>query len=293
MAFGTWYRRNFPYRTGGVRLSAWNRMLPGPRYTIPNRTIVRRSYRPTTRRYLRAPRRISIPRPMYGGMRPQAGNPYGLEYKHYVFNAVTGGTGTTLLSNVCELTLLNALPQGPGATQRVGNEITMKRVQVNGYLWNLRGTTQASSLRMPNQVRVGLLLDTQPAGAQAATSSTFPLPALIWTTTSPPLPMQAAMRNYLNTDRFKILKSKTYYLNGDVATNGAYSYQGKGFDQIFKLGVKIPDYKVSYASSDQIIRSGSAIYLFVMTGQNDVGTGTNAHANLTYSANGTVTFVDS
>lgn len=231
---------------------------------------------------------------MYGGNRPQAGNPYGLEYKHYLGAIGASSTGTTLTSNQMELFLLNAPAQGSSSATRVGNEITMKRIQMNLYLWNLRGTTSASGNRMPNMVRVGFLLDTQPAGATAATPSTYPSDTLIFSTHLNPTPLLSALRNYLNTDRFKILKSKWVNLNGDIGVDGDNnSFQGQGFDKVVRLGCRLPNYKVTFSEGSQVIRSGSALYGFVISGHNINGNGATTESNVIYSGSSALTYVDS
>jgi len=287
-------RRSFPWSA-----------LPRPAYTTRARSSVRASYRPTVRRYLTAVRSRPflarsrfVPYPS-GNNGPMRGDPYGLEYKSFI-HGVPSGSGETNNSNTFEPFLVNAMVQGSKGNERIGRDITMKRVTMTWYIRNLRNTNNSPPYLIPNQVRVGILIDLSPAGATDGVSTTWPVQDDIWTVPNTPMPLLGAIRNLNGTDRFKIIKSKIVTLNGTVhnirnAANTAIEplVQGVGFEKVVKLSCKLPNYKTTLADASVVIQSGVGLYGFIVTGQDAAATGAQTGPSCVYSFTSNLTYVDS
>jgi len=153
------------------------------------------------------------------------------------------------LDTTGSVTLLNAVPQGAGVTQRVGKKIAMKGLQC-------RGLAQNGSTATANDVALMIVYDKRPTGALPAVADIILSPT---TATS--------MNNDANAGRFSILKRWDAVLVGNLSAPANYTETSVlGTDFWLDLKSRSVVYKAAGTGAIGDIEEG-ALYLVTIGGQ--------------------------
>lgn len=288
-----WWRKRYGYVPQLRRAYSYAR-----RPTAVSRANLRRAYRPRFANTVITTNR-QLPTRTVSGYSAQRGNPYGLEYKAYGASIERA----SILANQYDSALFNGITQGVGSHQRIGREVTMKKITVNFNLYNLRGSEfapLASKVLMPNTVRVGIFVDNQPAGADDSNQTTWAKGDDIFDSGGiSGYPYISRFRTLQYTERFKILKSKIITLSGDqdltydATGNVQTAVRGQNYQKFIQLNCNLNNAKACYAGSTAVLNTGVAVYAFVISGNDVASTGALSGPNLRWSARARITFVDS
>jgi len=203
-----------------------------------------------------------VPRPMQGVVRTSGAyrrsSPGSVEKKYYDVHREVPGTSM----DTGFMIQLNTVPQGTGDTQRIGNKMTIKNINVR-YRYRLDTAVNRGCV-----LRVMLVQDLQCNGEEAETGDILDG----WfDQAEPPVfqpPNIQSFRNLDNDERFKILYDKFTTVNHDLVTSAGASDQAVSTVKKINKKCSIPINFNNTTGAITEIRSNN-IFLFLMTSQED------------------------
>jgi len=179
--------------------------------------------------------------------------------------------GTVQANTTGTITLLNGCIQGTDFNQRIGRKILLKSVYIRGFVRSEASATMVLGAIASQQVRMILVVDTQPNGVVFAITD-------LLVSASP-----ASQLNLNNRDRFMVICDKTWVLDpyalNNVATTSfaSMSNQIKPLKKFKKLNIETI-FNAGNAGTIGDMNSG-ALYL-VWIGTEAAAAGTDANAVL-------------
>lgn len=164
----------------------------------------------------------------------------------YTFLTPTDAAGGE--ANPSATIALNTVTQGDGESQRDGRKMVMTSIFVSGIVYFAPEADQ-ENLDYISNVYLALVLDTQTNGAALSSENVFVNPGASSFTAASPL------RNLQYTQRFKILKSKTFAMPIPQATyNGGISdFEVGGTQTPFSWYVPLSNIAVNFSGTTETI----------------------------------------
>lgn len=160
-----------------------------------------------------------IPRPLQGVVRASGAYrrsaPGSVEKKYHDIHRVRGNLNLGEVIQLCEI------KQGTGDTERIGNKLIIKNINVR-FRYKLNTTVNRGSV-----FRMMLVQDLQCNGTEATEAD---LLDGYYDEANPPVfqpPVVQSFRNLDNDERFKVLYDKFTTLNHDLVTSGGASDQSQ------------------------------------------------------------------
>lgn len=173
---------------------------------------------------------------------------------------------TYLVENTgTQLGLLNGCVAGSQNYNRDGRKITMKSLQIRGYIYPADSTTANA-----NFVRFVIVYDKQSNGAAPTWSDVFTSQNISGTTDSG----ATSMLNLNNRDRFEIVRDKCWALGGidNTATTAWGMSPGQAKVNMFiRLGNRTTTFNAGTAGTVGDITTGALYFFWIATNSNTTG----------------------
>jgi len=177
-------------------------------------------------------------------------------------------------SDASNVVILNLIPPGTGSWNRVGRKVRLQSLRLRGTAIALSGLTATTSNQRFAPLRMVVVWDKSPNGAQPVWSDIFGYTPQSGTEASTVL----APIRYDNTDRFSILCDHMFEIaDGTLGSTGgteADVLMYKTFDKFIKLGGRETVFSGQSATQTIADISTGALYVWFRTVLNDSGTST-------------------
>jgi len=134
-------------------------------------------------------------------------------------NYITSAGASAAYTDSC----LIPTAQGSGYGQIQGQRYHLKKLRIRGMLW-AAGASDKADIEPPNEIRLILVMDTQPNGAQAQGED-----IMQGFTGAPGSNVASFLRTATTTGRFRILKDEFFVLDVAAAGTDAANTTSQGF----------------------------------------------------------------
>lgn len=170
----------------------------------------------------------------------------GLETNYTDYSIATTALTTNMSTGMYDpaggINCLNGVTQGDGPTNRTGNKITLKSIEIEGMI-----TVAAQEVILDPPISptifIALVLDTQTNGAQCTSDQIYGAAAGILAA--------SPIRNMSFTERFRVLKKLRMNLPAfTMSQNGANSFSLPGNQVPFKIFKKLRGLVTSYQTGN-------------------------------------------